>query len=334
MSNLEPIYKRFPLSQREQNAIQNINKFNRMLMKVPQPILEWIIKSQIQKLRKGGPTLDYPQLKLKHKIDKIALTFDAGFGEITIYFYRRSDLPVGKYPLLYFIHGGGFILGTYTESENLLLQLADTYDVVCSSIEYHLAPEAKFPVALQECCAGVQYLPQNPDTSSWIDFKQVFLAGESAGGNLAAVTSLALKYQHNFTPAGQILLYPVTDMQNLNTETYLRPEVEYKPMYKSMQGARKLYARSSQDYSNFYFSPALSTTSDDPQPTPTLLLLAEKDALLDDGLKYSQVLQKLGGRIRAVVYQDIIHAFITMVGDSATCADALREIVSFMNLAG
>jgi acetyl esterase len=199
-------------------------------------------------------------------------------------------------------------------------------------VEYHVSPEVRYPVALRECEKGLFHLLETPGASRFIDETKVCLAGDSAGGNLAAVMALSLKNLRGFTPAGQVLLYPVTDMSELdNKGSHRRGEPEFYGMRKLVLFARKKYARSKKDYTDIYFSPLLTTEADDPHPTRALLLLAERDGLLDDGILYGKHLRELGGEARTVIYEGAYHAFANALGDSETAEDAYHEIVSFIN---
>jgi acetyl esterase/lipase len=142
--------------------------------------------------------------------------------------------------------------------------------------------------------------------------------------------ALSLKNTRDFVPAGQVLLYPVTNMYALDTESYQRKEVECRSMRKLIRLARKLYAQSPKDYADIYFSPLLTTAEDDPAPTRALLLLAERDGLLSDGVLYGEHLSKLGGNVKTVIYDGAYHAFINGLGDSNIAADAYGEIVGFI----
>jgi acetyl esterase len=101
-------------------------------------------------------------------------------------------------------------------------------------------------------------------------------------------------------------------------------------MRKLILISRKKYARSKKDYAEIYASPLLTTEADDPRPTRALLLLAERDGLLDDGILYGKHLCELGGEARTVIYEEAYHAFINGLGDSDTAEDAYEEIVRFI----
>jgi acetyl esterase len=331
MDKYEPVYKNFPLRDSEKKAAADSENTNSKFARLPQPILEFAVGRLLPKMREASLLITLPEVKTANEIVKEEYADDVGSGPFSVYFYHRTDLPEGKYPLFYFIHGGGFIGGTYLANDGMMRKFADENDVVCASVEYHLSPEARYPVALRECEKGLFRLLESSETRRFIDESGVYIAGDSAGGNLAAALALSLKNSYDFTPAGQILLYPVTDMSELdNKASYLRREPEFYGMRKLILLARKKYAQSKKDYADIYFSPLLTTKSDDPHPTRALLLLAERDGLLDDGILYGKHLQELGGEARTVIYKEAYHAFINGIGDSDTAEDAYKEIVRFI----
>ena len=330
----EIITKDIPLTQRElDEATASAN--NTRLDKVPPLLFEAFLRIAIKSMRKATFKIKLPTVTLENEIVKSLHTVDAGKSDVDVFFYKRAALiesGAKKMPLLYFIHGGGFIGGTHFSCDNFLKSLVDKYDVVCAAIDYHLAPEVRYPYALNECVKGVLSLIENEETGVYIDENSVFIAGDSAGGNLAAAATLCLKKEHSFAPKGQVLFYPVTEMLNISTPSYNRSGSENSRMLKFIKICRKLYASKKTNYAEPYFSPLLSKKSDDPNPTPALILQAERDGLLDDGVLYAKHIDELGGESRCIIYNGAFHAFLNGLGDSDIAQDALEEVVSFMGV--
>ncbi len=331
MAEYEIVHKDICLTDYERGIQRQNEDNNSIIMRLPNALLAAVVRRTIGSMRSKGMDFKLPEVKTTHTITKSEYAFDAGGGTTSVYFYRREGSE-NTYPLFYFIHGGGFLGGTHLANESLMKRLCDENDIVCASVEYHFAPETRFPTALRECEAGLMKIFETSDTKRYIDCDRVYISGDSAGGNLAAALCLLLKNERGFFPAGQVLLYPVTNMLTCDTESYRRKEPEFASMRKGMLLSRRLYARAKADYRDVYFSPYLTTVKDDPKPTKALLLLAGRDGLLDDGVLYGKHLNELGAEARTVIYDEAFHAFANGLGDSHVAEDMYCEIRSFLSL--
>jgi acetyl esterase len=161
-----------------------------------------------------------------------------------------------------------------------------------------------------------------------IDRDRVTIAGDSAGGNLAAVLALKLDQEGSPGKRRQVLLYPVTDMQGIDRESYHEKALENVMMRKLMLASRDLYLPSKEDRANPLASPLLAQFGR-PQ-SDALILVAERDGLRSDGLDYGEALARAGTRVRCVLYRGAFHAFINNLGRSGVADDALEEIINFI----
>ncbi|MDR2377880.1 MAG: alpha/beta hydrolase [Bifidobacteriaceae bacterium] len=333
MRHSPPVHLDIAPSPREAAAEKSARKAISLVSRLPGPLFELVVRLSLAKARRGraGSGRD-PDAggespgSAPCPMTRAEFRFDAGHGEYPVRCRWRRDLSPGRHPLFYFVHGGGFIGGDSLTNLNLLERLAADLDVVCAAVDYHLAPELRFPGALDECVAGVLGLVAQAATGRLIDPDRIVLAGDSAGGNLAAGAAVLLKRRHGITPRAQALLYPVTEMARLDTPSHRSKAPENRAMFRFIKVCRKLYARDPADYRDPLFSPLATTAADDPDPTPTLLLLAGRDALLDEGLAYARHQRELGAWVRTVVYDNAHHAFVNNLGDSAVADHAAAEI--------
>jgi acetyl esterase/lipase len=113
-------------------------------------------------------------------------------------------------PAIYFMHGGGMVMGSACQSRAALWKMAVENDAVVVSVEYRLAPETTFPGPLEDCYAGLQWLYRNA-SSLGIDGHRIVLLGESAGGGLAASLALLARDRAEVPIRAQILTYPMLD---------------------------------------------------------------------------------------------------------------------------
>lgn len=146
----------------------------------------------------------------------IAPTKD-GLPAVNLYVYKPKNV-LGKLPVIYFIHGGGYVLGNAKMAGDSLQDLADRQKAAVVSLEYRLAIEAPFPADLDDAYHGLSYVYQNAERHG-LDNTRVVLMGESAGGGLAARLALYTRDKGEFTPAGQILIYPMLDYRTGTAES-------------------------------------------------------------------------------------------------------------------
>ena len=234
---------------------------------------------------------------------------------------RGADKPR---PLLFFIHGGGFLGGDSLMNEGLMRHLADKLDILCASVDYNVAPEAKHPAAINDCARALAFVLDN----CLVNKNMVFLAGDSAGGNLAAALTLKLLDEKALTPKGQILFYPVTDLDSVGLPSYHEKGIEYSAMRRGIKLSQSLYLPDKASRKHPYVSPMCADFKF-PQPD-ALLLIAERDGLRSDGLAYAEKLEKAGGYARCVLYKGAFHSFINDLFRSDIADDAAAEMLTFI----
>ena len=130
-------------------------------------------------------------------------------GDVSVRIVRPAG-ATGTLPVLLYIHGAGWVFGNAGTHDRLVRELAVGAGAAAVFPEYSLSPEAKYPVALEECYAVAKWLAEGA-AGQGLDTSRVAIAGDSCGGNLAAATTLLAKQRGDITFAAQLLLYPVTD---------------------------------------------------------------------------------------------------------------------------
>lgn len=230
-------------------------------------------------------------------------------GAVTAYYFEprhdKNDV-IGVIPLIVFYHGGGWMIGNMELYNILCSRLASETHSIILSVDYRLAPRHKFPTAVEDCYAALEWAAQG--ARYWkADPDRIFLAGDSAGGNLATVVSRLARDRKGPHIAGQMLLYPVTDGR-MRTDSYIEHEDSPTLTKKEIAFYIQNYQKEPKDILNPDFSPLLST--DLSRLPPALIIGAEYDPLKDDGRLYAQALEAADSPARYLEVKQTVHGFI------------------------
>jgi acetyl esterase len=230
-------------------------------------------------------------------------------GDIGVRMYRPGGEPVGA---VAYLHGGGWMMGTLGSYDTLMRALANASGAVVAAVDYRLAPEHRFPAALDDGLAAVRWLAGEES--------RLAVAGDSAGGNLAAVAARRLRGEVPLRL--QALIYPVTDA-GLNT-----------PSYRDFQDRYGLSAASMRRFWNLYLDGA-DGSDPDASPlrardlagvAPAFVLTAEADVLRDEGEAYAAALREAGVPVELERWQGTIHGFFRWVAVASASRAAIARV--------
>ena len=224
-------------------------------------------------------------------------------------------------PLLMFFHGGGFVIGDLDSHEELCRRLCAGIGAVVVSVDYRRAPEAKFPAAPEDCYAATCWAVANASRLG-ADATRLYVAGDSAGGNLAAVVAIMSRERQGPEIAHQILIYPVTDCA-FETRSYNDNATGYYLTKKMMQWFWQQYLGSDDQRANPLASPLRAKLDDLPSAT---IITAEYDPLLDEGKAYADALISAGVEVNYKRFAGMIHGFVSMPG-GLTKADLALDYI-------
>ncbi|UOQ91571.1 alpha/beta hydrolase [Halobacillus shinanisalinarum] len=227
-------------------------------------------------------------------------------GDINVRAYTPSG--EGPHPALVFYHGGGWVIGNLDTHDNVCRALTNLANCVVISIDYRLAPEHKFPAAVDDCYAAAQWIIEHPSEFN-IDASKVAVGGDSAGGNLSAVICHLAKERGTFNLAHQLLFYPATDF-TAETESMRENAEGYFLTKGSMFYFRDHYLRTPEDAANPLASPFL--IDDLSGLPPATVITAEYDPLRDEGEAYANRLKEAGVPVTLKRYDGMIHGFVSM----------------------
>jgi acetyl esterase len=251
-------------------------------------------------------------------------------GPIGVRAYRpHGSIPHQVLPALVYYHGGGHTIGDLDTHDTLCRELCNGSGFAVFSVDYRLGPEHKFPAAVDDSWAALQWIAKNAAELK-IDPARLTVGGDSAGGNLAAVMALTARDAGGPALAYQLLIYPVTDFrfatasQKSNGQGYLltREVIDY---------FTDNYISPDTDRLDWRLSPALASNFSG--LPPALVLTAGYDPLLDEGREYAAKLEAAGNRVDYVNFAGQIHGFITMgraIPEAnqavAVCAEKLKRL--------
>lgn len=240
-------------------------------------------------------------------------------GELPVRIYTPDG--AGPFPLLMFFHGGGFVVCDLDSHDALARSLCGGAGAVVVSVDYRLAPEAKFPAAPEDCHAATRWAVDNA-ASIGADGARVAVAGDSAGGNLAAVVAQLAKQRGGPALAHQLLIYPVT-AHDFTTPSYEENAEGYFLTRDMMQWFWHHYLERAEDGQDPLAAPLRA--KDLSGLPPATVVTAEYDPLRDEGEAYARRLDEAGVPTQAVRYDGVIHGFVSMYEQ----IDKGREAIEF-----
>ncbi len=252
--------------------------------------------SSVEEAREG---YDRTSLRWVGEAEEVATVHDEPVGEACVRVYEPLE-PRGG--VLVWIHGGGWIMGNLSSYDPLCRALCNRSAATVVSVDYRLSPETPFPGALEDCEGALRWA-----ASEWPD-EPLAVGGDSAGGNIAAVLARRARDAGSPALAFQLLVYPVTDAA-CATGSMLEFGVDdaYGLSKASMQACWSVYA------------PGSSARSPDASPLraadlsglpPAFFVLAELDALTDEGLDYAERLRDAGVEADVSTWPGMIHGFL------------------------
>lgn len=253
--------------------------------------------------------------------------------------YIPTHTSNSKRPTIVWIHGGGFVVGNINVDGGVAAQLAAEANMIGVIITYRLAPEHIYPAAITDCRQVLEWIKANIHQYGG-DGDQIYIAGESAGGNLAAVMASI-----NLDPAktsesdrlkvrGVVLVAPAVASFATYPSVMLYGKTGLLTAYQ-MEAFRNVYVNYNESLKHEYTYAPINTPRDIlAQYPPTVFVLSQYDPLLDEGLHFSRILQSLGVSVTTKLYTTSTHAFFGLEflpygrASVSYAAEQLRNIVA------
>jgi acetyl esterase len=213
-------------------------------------------------------------------------------------------------PVVLLFHGGGWVLGDHRTHRRLAADLAVASQAAVVSVDFPRSPEARFPTALEECYAAIQYLAEHGQERN-LDRSNMAVAGDSAGGNLATALCLLAAERGGPVLRAQVLLYPTTDA-NFDTPSYREFGQGYFLTKEDMQWFWDQYIPDHRLRIQAHASPLHASLTRLRQLPPAFIAVAEFDVLREEGEAYAHKLIEAGVEVTAVRVLGAIHGFATL----------------------
>jgi acetyl esterase len=247
----------------------------------------------------------------------------------------RPRGATGPLPVVMYFHGGGWVLGDRDTHDRLVRELAAGSEAALVFVEYTPAPEAQYPVSIEQAYAATKWIATN-GASLNLDVNRLAVAGDSVGGNMAAAVTLLAKRRGGPRIAFQLLYYPVTDA-GLDTPSYHQFADGLWLTREAMRWFWDQYAPDRSVRGEPTASPLRATKADLTGLPPALIITDENDVLRDEGEAYARALAQAGVPVTATRYLGTIHDFVMLSplaqtratrGAIAQGAAALREALA------
>lgn len=278
-----------------------------------------------QQLRETARTVDEPGV---HAAEIRNLSIPGPAGQIPVRHYRPAG--AGPAPLLVFYHGGGWVIGDLASHHPFCEALSEATGCSVIALDYRLAPEHPFPAAQDDCLAATHWIAGHSSRLGPNDGRLV-LAGDSAGGNLAVCTCLALDAATRKHILGQVLIYPATDHYSAGFDSYVEKargqlltaavvtwfwDTYLAGLPPDAPAAQRAFPRR---------SPNTGTLP------PTLLVTAENDPLRDEGRAYAGQLGEAGVQVRFHHFDNAAHGFACSEGRSTHVQLFISQLTSWLS---
>jgi acetyl esterase len=248
-------------------------------------------------------------------------------GEIPVRIYQPAG--AGVKPVLVYLHGGGWVIGTLDSYDATCRELAAGAGCVVVSVDYRLAPEHRYPAAPEDCFAAVKWVAANA-ASLGADARRLAVGGDSAGGNLSAVVSQMARDQGGPAIRFQLLIYPVTDA-DFTRRSYVDNAEGYLLTTASMHWFWDHYLPDRAKRAEPYAAPLRAA---DLSGLPAAwVCTAEFDPLRDEGEAYAKRLQQAGVTTTLTRFDGLIHGFISMGLVAPRAQAAIDEAVAALRKA-
>ena len=256
--------------------------------------------------------------------EPVELVDDIDADGIHLRVYVPKDPSEEPLPLMLWMHGGGWVLGTIESHDALCRALCNATQAVVASVDYRLAPEHPFPGPIEDCETALAWARAHHEDLG-IDPERIAVGGDSAGANLATVVARRARDSGEAVQF-EALVYPVTDAALATASMNELGDGSYGLSKDEMTSSWEAYVPEARQRRNPDASPLRSPDLEG--MPPTLVICAEFDPLKDEAQDYAQRLEDAGVTVRCTEYSGMVHGFFRWRGGVDAAHDAMAELAA------
>ncbi len=245
-------------------------------------------------------------------------------GKLSARLYVPLGAGVGAGPGIVFFHGGGFVLGDLDSHDIICRRLADASRCRLIAVDYRKAPEHVFPAAHDDALAAWDWIIAHADMLG-LDPKRIAVAGDSAGGNLAAFIAQEMVHVSGAIPAFQLLLYPLVQFADIRADQLSFKEGGFFISENLFRFFRDSYLNKESDRMDSRVSPLFADAVRFKGLPPAHIVLCGWDPLKHEGVAYADKMASYGVSVSLREHRDMVHGFMNMTGFSQKVRDAIRD---------
>ena len=292
------------------------------------PPYDTLTPQEARELYRAGRTVLQPDPPEVAEVRDLRAT--AAQGDIALRLFRGLGTEHGAaLPALVYFHGGGWVFGDLDTHDGVCRLIANSAGCAVISVDYRLAPEHKFPAAVEDAVTATEWIAAHGATLG-IDASRLAVGGDSAGGNLAAVVALIARERGAPRLRLQLLIYPATDF--VTSDDPQRERFEGFPLnVATMNWFRDHYLRGAADYGDWRASPLRAP--DLSGLPPAYVLTVGFDPLHEEGALYARRLEEAGVPVKHRHYERQMHGFLTMGKIIAAAKPATEEAAAAVKAA-
>jgi len=280
----------------------------RAFQEAGRPPYETVSPAEARELYLKGRLVTNPEPPELQSVRPLTIPSPAGPIPARVYTPIKLRKAGGLAPGLVFFHGGGWVIGDLDSHDVVCRKLADEGELIVVSVDYRLAPEHKFPAAVDDAIAATKWIAGNAVQLS-IDGSRLMVGGDSAGGNLAAVVAIAARDGNGPAIAAQVLIYPAIDFA-MTHPSHSEPETSLLLTHSVIRWFRDHYLNGAADVHDWRASPVRARTLIG--LPPAYVLTAGADPLRDEGNEYAERLKEAGVAVTHRTFPGQFHGFFTM----------------------